>query len=89
MNPADIATRNLDPLQLVGIALEAWVRVYLKLLHQIICRGKFDSYNISGISNNGMLCTSSHIGNTSKKLSKLVFIVTCVYLKALLSITIW
>ena len=71
MNPADTATRGLAPLQLVGDMFWRHGQTFLNLPKtswpQLHVDDNFSSYNISGISNNNKLCTSSNIDNTVNK----------------------
>ena len=71
MNPADIATLGLAPLQLVGDMFWRHGQTFLNLSKtswpQLHVDDNFNSYNISGISNNDKLCTSSNIDNTVNK----------------------
>ena len=71
MNPADIATRGLALLKLVGnmfwrhgpelstLPKTSWPQVHVA--------DNFNSHNISGTSNNGMLCISINIDKTVNK----------------------
>ena len=71
MNRADIATLTLAPLQLVGNTFWRDKSEFLTLpgtsWSQLQVSNNFKSFNISGISNNGMVSISSNINKTVNK----------------------